>query len=81
MQSEASDLLGKTLEVAERRGFTVSVHPTRTAVISNFREYALLFPQEDGSVIYEVREPLLPVHNRGQTVSELELFKIVKELK
>lgn len=76
-----NDLLTKTLEAAERRGLTVSVHPTKTAVVRNFRECALLFPQEDGSVIYEVREPLLPVHKRGHTESELELFKMVKELR
>lgn len=80
MRSGESDLLSKTLEAAERRGFTVSVHPTKTAVIRNYREYALLFPQEDGSVIYEVREPLYEPHIRGQTVSELELHGIIKEL-
>lgn len=76
-----NDLLDKALDAAERRGYTVSVHPTKTAVVRNFREYALLFPQEDGSVIYEVREPLLPVSKRGHTESELELFKMVKELR
>lgn len=81
MRSGVSDLIDKTLEAAERRGYTVSVHPAKTAVIQNFRESVLLFPQEDGSVIYEVREPLLPVSKRGHTESELELFKMVKELR
>lgn len=81
MRSGENELLSKTLEAAERGGYTVSVHPTTTAVIQNFREYALLFPQGDGSVIYEVREPLLPVTKRGHTMSELELLKLVKELR
>jgi len=74
-------LVKTALEAAERRGFTVSVHPTKTAVISHYRETLLLFPQEDGSVIYEVREPMFEPHTRGHTHSELELSKIVKELR
>lgn len=76
-----NNLLAKALDAAERRGYTVSVHPTKTAVIRNFRECALLFPQVDGSVIYEVREPLLPVSERGHANSEPELIKMIKELR
>lgn len=76
-----NDLLAEALDAAERQGYTVSVHPTKTAVIRNYREYALLFPQKDGSVIYEVREPLYEPHTRGRAVSELELHGILKELR
>lgn len=74
-------LVSKMLEHGERLGFAVSNHPTGTALIKNFREYVLLFPQEDGSVIYEVREPLYPPSKREQTSSDLELRKVVKELR
>lgn len=76
-----SDLIENLYEAGERLGYTVSKHPTGTVLIKNFREYVLLFPQQDGSVIYEVREPLYPASKKEQTSSELELRRVLKELR
>lgn len=59
-------LINKAYEIGELAGYTVSIHPSGTAVIKNFREVLILHPQEDGSVVYETREPLCPVEKRGQ---------------
>lgn len=75
------ELIEQAYDLGERVGFTVSKHPSGTVLIKNFREYVLLFPQEDGSVIYEVREPLYPVSKKEQTSSELELRRVLKELR
>ena len=75
------DLIEKTFNIAERRGFTISRHPNGTGIVRNYREYILMFPQKDGSVSYEVREPLYEPSVRGNTNSELELYALVKELR
>jgi len=75
------NLIENLYEIGERLGFAVTKHPSGTVLIKNFREYVLFFPQEDGSVIYEVREPLYPVSKREQTSSELELRRVLKELR
>lgn len=74
-------LIENLCEAGERLGYTVSKHPAGTVLVKNFREYVLLFPQEDGSVIYEIREPLYPASKKEQTSSELELRKVLKELR
>lgn len=76
-----STLIEQACDLGERLGYAVGKHPNGTAVIRNFREYVLLFPQEDGSVIYEVREPLYPASKKEQTSSELELRRVLKELR
>lgn len=76
-----STLIEQAYDLGERLGYAAGKHPTGTAVIRNFREYVLMFPQEDGSVIYEVREPLYPASKKGQTSSELALRKVLKELR
>lgn len=77
----STELIKKTLDTAERKGFTVSLHPNGTGVVHNFREYLLLFPMKDGSVTYELREPQLEPPIKGVTADETELYKIVKELR
>lgn len=76
-----STLIKQALDLAERKGFTVSRHPNGTGIIRNFREYMLLFPQQDGSVHYEVREPLYPAHTLGHTEEETEIHGVVEGLK
>ncbi len=77
----STDLIEKAFNIAERKGFTISRHPNGTGIIRNYREYILMFPQKDGSVAYEVREPLYGPSVRGSTNSELELHALVKELR
>lgn len=75
------NLLERAYDYGERKGYAVSKHPSGTVTVKNFREYALIFPQGNGTVYCEVREPLYEAHVRKQVRTEFELLKLLGGLK
>lgn len=76
-----NSLIQEVLDAAEARGFAVSIHPTGTALVKNFRETMILRPLKDGSVSYEVREPLLEPHVRGWSRDKQDLLERLEKLR
>ena len=76
-----NNIIEDALKFAEAKGFAVSVHPTRTSIVKNFREYMTLAPMLEGSVAWSVREPMLSTRRDGFAESVSELHEVIGDLR
>lgn len=74
-------MIQEALKFAEAKGFSVSVHPTKTAIVKNYREYMTLAPIQDGKIAWSVREPMVIVRRDGFAESLTELHEVIGELR
>lgn len=69
------------LKFAESKGYSVSVHPTKTAIVKNFREYMTLAPLQDGKIAWSVREPMILIRRDGFASTFEEVKEVIEELR